>query len=291
MKRKLIVLFSGIFLVLVLTTAASADSGPKPSVRVTFENMGEEVCYGTLLSLTDSTGPSSAWDGTEHNRPNLDEEEKRIWRAFVDYEDVDGYYFLQEWWPCSETKTLDWTYYPPRSFKVLLYYPEEERFAVSGVQERYAFDSYFTVDLARNDAVSIKELHVEKSYDYAEELISLAARIVLTIALELAVALLFFRRWAQLLRLIALVNIVTQVGLNVALNIINYQSGLYAFFFWYFVLELLVFAVEAVVYCSFASRAAARRIGKGRCIAYALTANVFSFIVGLLLAKLLPGIF
>lgn len=114
---------------------------------------------------------------------------------------------------------------------------------------------------------------------------------MLTIALELAIALLFFRRWAKLLRLIALVNVVTQVGLNVALNIINYQSGLYAFFFWYFVLELLVFAVEAVVYCSFASRAAARRIGKGRCIAYALTANVFSFIVGLLLAKLLPGIF
>lgn len=291
MKQKLITLVSCVFLLLVLTTAAFADSGPKPSVRISFENMDDTPCYGTLLSLTDSTGPSSAWDGYEHSRPNLSEEETAVWRAFVDYEDTDGYYFLQEWWPCSETKTLNWTYYPPRSFKVLLYYPESGEFSVSGVQERYAFDSYFTVDLAREGGASAAELYVEKSYAYGAEVLSLVCRIVLTIALELGVALLFFRRQARLLRCIAAVNVVTQVALNVALNIVNYQSGLYAFFFWYFVLELLVFAVEAAVYCFFAARADARRIGKGRCIAYALSANVVSFVAGLFIAKLLPGIF
>ena len=42
-----------------------ADMGPKPSVRIRFENMGDELCYGTLLSKTKSTSPASAWDGVE----------------------------------------------------------------------------------------------------------------------------------------------------------------------------------------------------------------------------------
>lgn len=54
-----------------------------------------------FLPQNDSTGPSSAWDGTEesaqHNEneaysyANLDYE---TWKAFVEYEDADGYYFL-----------------------------------------------------------------------------------------------------------------------------------------------------------------------------------------------------
>ncbi len=47
----------------IFPLTARADTGPKPSVRITFKNMGDEVCYGTLLSETDSTGPASAWDG------------------------------------------------------------------------------------------------------------------------------------------------------------------------------------------------------------------------------------
>ena len=32
------------------TDNASADTGSKASVRINFENMGDELCYGTLLS-------------------------------------------------------------------------------------------------------------------------------------------------------------------------------------------------------------------------------------------------
>ena len=90
---------------MLFPATARADMGPKPSVHITFENMGDEVCYGTLLSRTESTGPASAWDGNpEHIYPGQDME---IWQAFVDYEDVDGYYFLQRSWLCSESKQLD----------------------------------------------------------------------------------------------------------------------------------------------------------------------------------------
>ena len=61
-----------------------ADMGPKPSVRIRFENMGDELCYGTLLSKTKSTGPASAWDGVESHAKHSDN--KSYSYADFDYE-------------------------------------------------------------------------------------------------------------------------------------------------------------------------------------------------------------
>lgn len=287
MKRKLttwIMCFIMVFAMLPIT--AHADTGPKPSVRINFENMGEEVCYGTLLSKTDSTGPSSAWDGNPEHIYNYDLDVD-IWQAFVDYEDADGYYFLQEGWLCSESKELNWTYYPPSSFKILLYYPELDTYTVSGIYERYAFDSYFRVTM---DGLEIKSVD-DKAYDFTWELISLACRVVVTIALELAIALLFGLRQKKLIMTILGVNVVTQIGLNVALNIINYNRGAYMFVFCYVLLEILVFIVEAVAYTVLFRKRSEPQISKKRTVSYALIANIVSFIGGMAIAQLVPGIF
>lgn len=287
MKRKLttwIMCFIMVFAMLPIT--AHADTGPKPSVRINFENMGEEVCYGTLLSKTDSTGPSSAWDGNPEHIYNYDLDVD-IWQAFVDYEDADGYYFLQEGWLCSESKELNWTYYPPSSFKILLYYPELDTYTVSGIYERYAFDSYFRVTM---DGLEIKSVD-DKAYDFTWELISLACRVVVTIALELAIALLFGLRQKKLIMTILGVNVVTQIGLNVALNIINYNRGAYMFVFCYVLLEILVFIVEAVAYTVLFRKRSEPQISKKRSVSYALIANIVSFIGGMAIAQLVPGIF
>lgn len=286
MKQRILVLLLCLALVCGLAPAAYADIGPKPSVHITFENMDDSLCYATLLSKTKSTGPSSAWDGDENHiyNYNLD---LGIWRAFVEYQDPDGYYFLQEGWQVNETKSFAWTYYPPSSFKVLLYYPETDEFVTSGIHERYAFDSYFTIDLeAAGPTLTLK-----KSYDYTWETISLVARIVLTILLELGLALLFGFRGKQVLLTITGINIVTQVGLNLALNIINYSQGSMAFVLFYLLLELAVFVLEAVLYLRLLQRASPTPLKKGRVILYALAANVLSFGCGLWLAVQIPGIF
>lgn len=286
MKHRILVFLLCLALLCGLAPAAYADVGPKPSVHITFENMDDTLCYATLLSKTKSTGPSSAWDGDEDHiyNYNLDLE---IWRAFVEYEDPDGYYFLQEGWQVNETKSFAWTYYPPSSFKVLLYYPETGEFVTSGIHERYAFDSYFTIDL--NSVGST--LTLRKSYDYTWETISLVARIVLTILLELGVALLFGFRGKQVLLTITGINVVTQVGLNLALNIINYSQGSMAFVLFYLLLELAVFVLEAVLYLRLLQRASPIPLKKRRVILYALAANVLSFAGGLWLAVQIPGIF
>ena len=125
---------------------ANADMGPKASVRIQFEHMGDELCYGTLLSKEKSTGPASAWDGRTESAQK-EYMDPGIWEIFVNYKDPDGYYFLQRSWKVSESKELAWTYYPPGDFKILLYYPETETFVSSGIYARYAFDTYYTVDM------------------------------------------------------------------------------------------------------------------------------------------------
>ena len=79
MKRKLFAFLMSIILVMSLPITASADIGPKPSVRIQFTGIQGETYYGTLLSERRSTGPSTAWDGYEDYPGWKPENEKVIW--------------------------------------------------------------------------------------------------------------------------------------------------------------------------------------------------------------------
>ena len=97
MKRRL---FCGSILALLLVCLlplwAAADTGPKPSITVTPEGFGEDACYLTLLSQTETTGPwskqeSFAASKDSYGNPEADE---AIWTAFNDYQDAEGFFFL-----------------------------------------------------------------------------------------------------------------------------------------------------------------------------------------------------
>ena len=293
-------------LVMAFPILANADMGPKASVRIQFENMGDELCYGTLLSERESTGPASVWDGTEENARTYEENPysnyfvRAVWEAFVNYKDPDGYYFLQEGWTVSETKEIAWTYYPPPSFKILLYYPETGTFVSSGIYERYAFDTYYTVDMDGMNISSVKynedlstyeRIEAYRSYNYLQEMLSLIARIVVTIVIEMSVALLFgFRKKKQLL-ILSIVNLITQIVLNVLLNIINYDLGPLAFTVLYALFEIAVFAIEAVLYCKILKKVSEKQQKNWYYVTYSFVANLVSFGTGFFLARILPGIF
>ena len=307
-KKIMCLLICTLFISTLLPITASADTGPKASVRINFENMGDELCYGTLLSEKPSTGPSSVWNGEEEDAYHNENEyyeyaplDYKTWKAFVDYKDADGYYFLQHSsWKVSETKEINWNYYPPQKFKILLYYPETEKFVVSGICERYAFDTYYTVDMAGVDIGSVDydeeqsnddRLNAYKSYQYKQEILSLVARILITIAIEMGIALLFGFRGKKALLLLVIVNTVTQIILNVLLNIINFRSGSLALVTGYIGLELVVFAIEAVLYTVLMKKITDKAKPTWFYIVYALVANAVSFGAGLIIANILPGIF
>lgn len=298
MRRK--ILFFLLCLVLLtfqLTIPVKADMGPKPSVVINFTGLTGERYYVTLLSETASTGPHSSYDSSHIKRIMENDADNAIWEKFEFYQDKDGFYFLQYFEDCSEDSEFTWGYYPPERFKILLYFPEENKFVGSEeIYERYAFDSYYSVDCNNMDirsVIRIAPLEAERSYDYTWEIISLILRIIATIIIELWIALLFGYRRKKQLFIIIVINILTQTMLNVILNLINYKGGSQAFEFHYIWMELLIFVMEACAY----SILLPRYLYKGKPLTaasismYAFTANTASYIVGLLLAYLIPGIF
>ena len=173
-KKVFTILSCTLLLFLSTPLPIHADIGPKPSVTITIENADDRVYYATLLSKYESTGPESAYRGN-NARYTIEDEQYTIWKAFVDYQDEDNFYFLQIFWECTEKDSFRWGYFPPETFKVLLYYPDTNEFIVSDICERYAFDTYYTFNT--NGIIT-------KSYNHSKETLNLIVRIVLTILLK-----------------------------------------------------------------------------------------------------------
>ncbi|PYG88776.1 hypothetical protein LY28_01132 [Ruminiclostridium sufflavum DSM 19573] len=284
---------TGFLLLCVLTIAvmfsltAHADMGPKPSVVIDFNGLDGKTYYATLLASEKTTGPYTALNANKGNAHYVEgDEDYEIFLKFAEYHDAEGYSFLQFFKDCTKTHQFSWTYYPPQVFKILLYFPKTDHFIVSDDRyERYAFDSYFTVQ------ISDTSLSAAKSYDYTNETLSLIVRILLTIAVELAIALLFGFQERKQFRFIILVNVITQIALNLALNIINYCAGELAFVVSYVLLEVGVFIAEAILYTWYLKKRNSKEIPGWKPGVYALVANAASFALGLGLVYWIPGIF
>lgn len=271
--------------------SAKADIGPKPSVQITFKGLGEKTVYATLLSEKESTGPFTAYQKSgekrfeEHSFAGGEE----IWNCFHEFQDGDGYYFLQRSFLVSETEKLNWNYYPPKKFKLLLYYPESKTYQLSSIEEAYAFDSYFTVDV--KEAMGEELLHLKKTYFYEGELLSLFARILFTILIEVFIALFFGFRGKKLFLFLLGVNVLTQVFLNLSLNLLYNSFFRMILELLFILLEVFVFFIEYTLYKKFLTKFTEKEISKHKILLYTFVANAGSFLVGFYIAKFLPGIF
>lgn len=272
-----------------------ADMGPKPSVNLTFEGLEDEKYYVTLVTKQLSCGP---WD--MNNEYAEWSGEKEVWDKFKSFSGTDGYFFLGYFEEASETDRFSWTYYPPETFRILIYFSEADQLVVSDeVYKTYAFDSYFTVDMSGFKIESVtadlsgkaqtEELSVKKSYDFTGELVSFFCRVVATILIELAIAWVFRYCRKSQMKVIALTNVVTQILLNILLSVIRYKAGGFAFVLGYVFMELLVFVIEGVTFAVLLNKP--EKTGKLRAWMYALVANTASFWIGMEIAKWLPGIF
>ena len=136
-----------------------------------------------------------------------------------------------------------------------------------------------------------RSLLFEKARNQKAENKSFVGRLVLTLALELAVAVVFaFRAKRQIITIVCM-NLITQVGLNQAItHLFPVVSSR-----WYWpgllVLEVLIFLVEGAVYARLLPRWKKDPAAVCHPWGYALAANVASFGVGLILARLIPRMF
>ena len=229
MKKRWCSILTALLLLLPLTAMpVSADAGPKPSVVVALEGLEGRTCWGTLLSQQEGTGPYGRFYEEEAAE---DPEEDRALHALLPLErmDSEGFHLLNFVKDCSDGE-FSWTYYPPHTYKIALWFPEEDALAVSGVYHRYAFDSYYRLDLSGVELmpggiVELEAARLQRDYPYGASLLALAGRVALTLGAELLLALAFGLRTRQALKWVAVVNLATQLGLNLALELFTYCNG------------------------------------------------------------------
>ena len=299
MKKRWRSILTALLLLLPLTAMpVSADVGPKPSVVVALEGLEGRTCWGTLLSQQEGTGPYGRFYEEEAAE---DPEEDRALRALLPLErmDSEGFHLLNFVKDCSDGE-ISWTYYPPHTYKIALWFPEEDALAVSGVYHRYAFDSYYRLDLSGVELmpggiVELEAARLQRDYPYGASLLALAGRVALTLGAELLLALAFGLRTRQALKWVAVVNLATQLGLNLALELFTYCNG--ALEGMMAILALPVYlAAEAVVTLVelriYRRKLLGERGASGRRItAYTWTANLCSLLAGVLLSFRLPALF
>lgn len=295
MKKRWRSILTALLLLLPLTAMpVSADVGPKPSVVVALEGLEGRTCWGTLLSQQEGTGPY----GRFYEEAAA---EDRALRALLPLErmDSEGFHLLNFVKDCSDGE-FSWTYYPPHTYKIALWFPEEDALAVSGVYHRYAFDSYYRLDLSGVELmpggiVELEAARLQRDYPYGGSLLALAGRVALTLGAELLLALAFGLRTRQALKWVAVVNLATQLGLNLALELFTYCNG--ALEGMMAILALPVYlAAEAVVTLVelriYRRKLLGERGASGRRItAYTWTANLCSLLAGVLLSFRLPALF
>lgn len=101
----------------------------------------------------------------------------------------------------------------------------------------------------------------------------------------------FGYREKRQLAFFVVVNVVTQIGLNVALNVIAFQLGGMILLLAYLPLELVVCVVEGGTYAGLLPRFSTQPSSRGRAVIYALMANALSFAVGIWLSIHIPYMF
>jgi hypothetical protein len=257
------------------TVTVHADIGPKESISVEIIGI-EDQDYTVTFVGKETTPPYRYWEDDAYLEYN----------PIMEYNDEVGYHFVGDYWVEEGNSTVRWGYYPPSPFKIIIM-TDDGTMYVSKALNKYAFSSYYKVDLTNslttepNEDGFVLMDDIERNYSYGREITSFSLRLVLTILIEIAIAWLFVFRKKKELHFILIVNIITQVFLNGVLNMISYKEGPLDAIMMLIELEFLILLIESVAY-SF-------RFKKNgiRAVLYAFIANVASFLIGILIYGLL----
>lgn len=271
--KKILVIISVLVCVFCATgVAASADCGPKASLTVYVKGTedGREY-YIALLSAFDP----------KYNDKYIAAQPPE-WRVLYEYSLTDEYSLCdapvdQTYYKMTHGGRRTWGYDPPQQFKILLYFPDDNTFLLSEKLERYAFNSYFTVDVSGGEMTVAKNGGAGGVY---VELGGLLIRIVITVLLELGVARLFGYCGNKEYKLIIIMNVCTQVFLNIMIAVGDISLGGLGAAAAYILAEIIIFTVEASVYAVALPRLTERKTREGRAVGYALAANAASFFIG-----------
>ncbi len=300
--KKFFIIFCAMFLLATrCAIPAAADTGPKPSVEIQFKGLENQTYFVTLLSEDNDTGPRHAYLPDDENADFYDaiyqpgDENYDVFLKFAAYQDSNNFYFLQEFSDCSETQAFSWVYMPPNPFKVLLYFPEQDcyleydsilsRTDFHAVMELEVYNLHFHTDGTATADFTLREIH-----DTSSELLYFFSRVLITLAIEIAVALMFLLFERKQLLVIAVTNLFTQMALNAVLFLTNWSSY-FDFWLMFILLEVGVLAIETLLYMIVLPKVSKKKPRRWKYIVYPLVANAASCFAGILLEQVFPALF
>lgn len=212
----------------LLPTVAFADTGPKPFIDITVTNLPQDDYVVMFLSANKHCGP---WQSLQSYEEYIAELPEYVYTQDDDYTsyclakqiqpllDEGETYYLLLWSKQFDNATelkINYGYYPPKNFKLVIYSQSQNKVWISEPAERYAFASYFSLDIA--------DMKLQHSYNYGKEIFAFVVRVIVTVAIELGLAF-AFRFDKKSLIIIAVTNFVTQLLLNLSLNLFVYNNG------------------------------------------------------------------
>jgi len=104
-----------------------------------------------------------------------------------------------------------------------------------------------------------------------KEVISFLIRVILTVVIEIGLAIIFgFKKKSQILT-IFIVNVITQVFLNSMLNIVTYYEGQFVAMGFFIIGELIVLTAESIFYAFYF------KTQRLKAVLYGVLANLISF--------------
>ncbi|MBO6230282.1 MAG: hypothetical protein J6O50_06925 [Ruminiclostridium sp.] len=289
--RRISAVFAAFVTAAVLSLTSFANAAQMHSVSIFFENIGSRELYASVFTERPVAGirmnTGSIFIGAERHFSYEDAGEK-----IMSYTDSDGYVY------CGSFLSLDGSIMYlfndiPCSFKVLIYDPSSDTFSCSAPMKKYAVVSNFRIELGENGTILSQSIE----YDFAGAVFSFICRMIFTVVVEILIALAFGYRDKRHLVPILITNTVTQLLLNLGLNLVDlFEFGGSFVGAWsgivviieYGKWELIVFGAEALVYHILFSKTDKEY---DRSVLYAFIANLVSFVCGAVLAFVIPGIF
>ena len=300
MKRRSLSFIAILFLILPLTVlTASADAGLKQILTVKVEGV-TSPCYFTILRSAEQYEYDRPYEGDEDRKDRFifdvnDIEEggktpdpsdmDTAYRRFKEYRDPDGYLFICQGAYLAEDGSFE-TYSVPYHYKVLMYCPASDTLSVSG---KLAAPNLFTEASIKADhdkIVSASYSAVSRLLDSLTGFIQPLNSMIVTIIIELLIALCFLFTKGKQIRTVILVNLVSITLLNMSLLIFNPPVYGSLFSFPYALFEIIVTAAEAAAYLYFLPKySKGKPAPKWRIITYAVVANLATYAF----AALVPG--
>lgn len=276
--RKLKYVFLSICLVLIflIIKPSSADMGPKPSIYITIK--GIEGDYVAAFAAKKASGPNFDYEFYKEGYYDYLE-----YNPIMEYKDDEGFKWITRYYKCKDKTDISFTYYAPEIFKLIIY-KDGKLYSVTKSIEKYAYASYYTIDFSSNIITenNIIEYEINNSYDYVKEILNLIFRIILTLLIEFALFFLFRLYTKHNFKVVLITNLITQILLNVILNLNYYYNGLLSAYAILILLEIGILIIETIIYKLFL-----KDKNKVLITIYPIIANISSFIVGLLIFNML----